>query len=316
MTWSKAEKKEYMKQKKAANKVAWYENLKAGMESNNVPWRKQWKGGSVMPMNVVSKKHYKGGNIVSLWFWAMGNGYTDMRFGTRNQLKKLGMSIKGLKNGEGCLVKFFKQSTYTTKDKKTDEEVTRTGYITNWWEVFCVEQCEDYEAPKTSPETMIVTSQSDMMKHFNAFVETQGIDLKRQGNQAFYRLSGDLIQLPKTEDFETPLAEVATSMHEAIHSTGHPKRCERNLANKFGSAEYAFEELVAELGSLILTLSLGGEFNPHELQEEHANSQAYLKHWLKACDEQDSALDRAFSQAQAAADFVLANCSILEEVIA
>ena len=110
MTWSKKEKKEYMKQKKAANKVAWYENLKAGMESNNVPWRKQWKGGSVMPMNVVSKKHYKGGNIVSLWFWAMGNGYTDMRFGTRNQLKKLGMSIKGLKNGEGCLIKFFKES--------------------------------------------------------------------------------------------------------------------------------------------------------------------------------------------------------------
>ena len=111
---------------------------------------------------------------------------------------------------------------------------------------------------------MSVTPESDMMESFYGYVDSQDtLTLERQGSRAFYRLSGDLIRLPAHADFETQLGEVMTAMHEAVHSTGHPKRAERNLASKFGSPEYAYEELVAELGALIVTLSLGGEFNPY-----------------------------------------------------
>ena len=53
----------------------------------------------------------------------------------------------------------------------------------------------------------------------------------------------------------------STLFHELTHSTGHESRTNRiktNL-NKFGShtTEYAFEELVAEIGSILL----GHEFN-------------------------------------------------------
>ena len=317
MAWSKDKKKAYGKAKSEASKVTWYENLAAGIKDNNIPWRKPWKGGATMPRNLKSKKPYRGGNIVALWFWGLGRGYTDLRFATRKQLIEKGYNIKGLKNGEGCMIKFAKTSTYTKEDKETGEETVRSGFVTRWYEVFCVEQCEDYEAPDVKDENLSVTPESDMMQSFYAYVDSQqSLKLERQGSQAFYRLSGDLIRIPKHEDFETQLGEVMTAMHEAVHSTGHPNRAERNLSSKFGSPEYAFEELVAELGALIVTLTLGGEFNPHVLQEEHANSQAYLKHWLDACKNQDSALDKAFSQAQAAADFILNNCSIEEEVIA
>ena len=86
MTWSKDKKKAYGKAKSEASKTTWYENLAAGIRDNNIPWRKPWKGGATMPRNLKSKKPYRGGNIVALWFWGLGRGYTDLRFATRKQL--------------------------------------------------------------------------------------------------------------------------------------------------------------------------------------------------------------------------------------
>jgi antirestriction protein ArdC len=101
------------------------------------------------------------------------------------------------------------------------------------------------------------------------------------------------------------MGEVMTAIHEAVHSTGYATRLNRNLKSHFGSAEYAYEELIAELGSLIVTLTLGGEFKPDLVAEENANNVAYLQSWLKACKDKDKALNKAFGDAQKAADYIL-----------
>lgn len=44
----------------------------------------------------------------------------------------------------------------------------------------------------------------------------------------------------------------ATWGHKAIHSSGHVPRLKRDLSGAFGSRSDAPEELVAELGSLLL----------------------------------------------------------------
>ena len=129
--------------------------------------------------------------------------------------------------------------------------------------------------------------------------------MKRKGNRAFYTSKDDDIVLPPHEAFTDTLGEVMTAMHEGVHSTGYSTRLNRALGNKFGSPEYAFEELIAEMGALIVTLSLGGEFKPNAVMEENANNVAYLQSWLKACNEQDRALDKAFSDAQKSADYML-----------
>lgn len=313
MTWTKDKKKAYGKAKSAASKDRWYENIAAGISENNIPWRKPWKGGMSMPSNLKSKKPYRGGNVVSLWFRGLSEGWTDMRFGTRKQLIEAGYSIKGLSNDEGTDIKYFKTGKYE-KENKDGEMESKTSYLTRWYNVFCVEQCEDYEKPEQ--KDMTTTPEHSMMEYFQSYVSSQEtLTLERKGGRAFYRLKEDLIRLPTHEDFETPLGEVMTAMHEAAHSTGHPNREERSLSNKFGSPAYAFEELIAELTSLLTVLSLGGEFNPHCVEEEHANSQAYLKHWLKSCEEQDGALDKAFSQAQKASDFMLQYMSKEEEKV-
>ena len=123
----------------------------------------------------------------------------------------------------------------------------------------------------------------------------------------------DEIVMPPHESFISPIGEVMTAFHEAIHSTGHVKRVERPLKSKFGSPEYAFEELIAEMGQLIVTLTLGGEFKPDAVVEDNANSQAYLKSWLAACKDKDKALSQAFSSAQNAADYIINSIQKEEE---
>ena len=311
MAMSKAQKRNYAKTKDDEARAKWFDNLAKGIEGDALPWRKPWKpsstGTSCMPINFASKRAYRGGNVVSLWIAGMTNDWNDLRFGTRKQLMDAGYSIKGLTNDKGTTVQLFKPTVWETKNDDGEIE-KKKSYVIRWFTVFCVEQCEDYVAPMPDEtEEVEVMPESEMMELFRQYVDSQSsLSLKRGGGQAFYSSGDDHIQLPPHESFTDPVGEVMTAMHEASHSTGYSTRLNRKLGNGFGSQEYAYEELIAELSSLIVTLTLGGEFKPGLVAEENANSVAYLQSWLKACKEQDKALNKAFSDAQKSADYILA----------
>ena len=147
---SRQQKKAYGKQKSEEMSERWFKTIADGIENNNMPWRKPWTGGaSGMPHNIKSKKEYRGGNIMGLWFTSMAEGWTDMRFGTRKQLIEAGLSIKGLSSGTGIPIRYFKRNTYEKENEKGEIEI-RNGYLTRWYEVWCVEQCEDYVATSRS----------------------------------------------------------------------------------------------------------------------------------------------------------------------
>jgi len=299
------QKKQYAKMKKETANDEWFKKLESAIQGENLAWRKPWKGGkSSMPSNLVSKKSYRGGNLVMLWIEAMTNGWTDLRFATRKQLMAKKMSIKGLKNGTGVSIKFFKPTKYTKKNDEGEEE-EHYGRTLRFYEVFCVEQCEDYVAPVVENAEEIIPT-SEMMEHMDEYVASQvNLDYSRGGDRAYYSPEHDKIVLPPHDSFADSMGEVMTAIHEAVHSTGYATRLNRNLKSRFGSAEYAYEELIAELGSLIVTLTLGGEFKPDLVAEENANNVAYLQSWLKACKDKDKALNKAFGDAQKAADYIL-----------
>jgi antirestriction protein ArdC len=307
MAYTAEQKREYSRQKKEDHRTEWLATIEQGIMNNDVPWRKPWKGGaySGLPKNIKSKKAYRGSNTITLMLDAMFNGYSDMRWGTRKQLIEKGLSIKGLTSDTGTHIVFFKRSTYTKKNDDGEDE-TKASYVSRWYEVWNVEQCDDYEAPKVDDTPVEAVPESEMMALFHTYVDSQdSLTLKRAGGRAFYRQSGDLIQLPKHDDFTTSLGEVMTAFHEAGHSTGHGTRLGRSLGNGFGSTAYAFEELIAEMASMFVTLTLGGDFDPTLVQEEHANSLSYLKNWLDACQDSGKAISLAFHQAQEAADYIL-----------
>lgn len=306
------QKRAYGKQKGDEMQERWFDAIADAIADERIPWRKPWKGGTFrFPTNLRSKKTYRGGNLVSLLCSAVEHGFTDLRFATRKQLIEAGYSIKGLKNGSGFPIRYVKQGSYE-KENDNGEMELRSSWLVRFYEVWCVEQCEGYEAPAVQHTE--ATPTHEMMAHFNTYVESQpSLKLQRGGDRAFYRLSQDLIQLPEHAAFTDSLGEVMTAFHEAGHSTGHPNRVERPLGNGFGSAAYAFEELVAEFSAMLTVVSLGGDYDPSLVMEENANSVAYLQSWLKACDDRDKDLTAAFAKAQEASDFILATIMEGEE---
>ena len=87
--------------------------------------------------------------------------------------------------------------------------------------------------------------------------------------------------------------------HELSHWTGHASRLGRDLKNRFGTAAYAAEELVAELSSAMLGAELG-------LPVRHLDSHAsYIEHWLKLLRDDDRAILTAAAKAEEASSLLL-----------
>lgn len=114
---------------------------------------------------------------------------------------------------------------------------------------------------------------------------------------AAYSPLRDRIVLPCPEQFESQDHYWATAYHELVHWTGHESRLNREFGTR-GSPEYAFEELVAEMGSAFLCAHLGlvGDLRHPE----------YLAHWVQRLRSDKRAVVRAATIAQKAMDFILA----------
>lgn len=98
----------------------------------------------------------------------------------------------------------------------------------------------------------------------------------------------------------------ATAFHELAHSTGHPKRLNRNIQNNpFGSEAYAYEELVAEISSCFLG------FNTPQTQEHIDNHKAYIQSWIQAISKKPETLINAIKDADKAADYMEAYAHII-----
>lgn len=94
----------------------------------------------------------------------------------------------------------------------------------------------------------------------------------------------DEIWLPERHLFADAANFYATGLHELTHWSGAKSRLNREMKGKFGSEGYAFEELIAELGSAFLMADLGVA---GEVQHE-----SYIASWLKSLkdDNPDSTL--------------------------
>ncbi len=83
-----------------------------------------------------------------------------------------------------------------------------------------------------------------------------------------------------------------------VHSTG--KELNRDISNNFGSEKYAKEELVAELGAMMLQGKLG-----IKLEDTHIdNHGAYLQSWIKVLKNDFNELFKASIEAEKASELL------------
>ena len=137
------------------------------------------------------------------------------------------------------------------------------------------------------------------MEHAEAFFSTTGAVIHHGGNQAYYAINPDHIQMPPFESFKDAESYYATLAHEVTHWTRHPSRLDRDLGRKrWGDEGYAREELVAELGSAFLSADLG--LTP-AIREDHSS---YIDSWLKVLKKDKRAIFQASAHAQRAVDYL------------
>lgn len=270
------------------------------LEKGVRPWRKPWSASHMEGRVALPLRHngipYRGVNILSLWMAALAKGYSAPIWMTFKQAVDLGGGVR--KGEKGSLTVYADSITRTETSAQSGEETQHEIHYMKGYTVFNVEQIDGLPgqyysrpAPKFEPLPRIA--------HAEAFFAATRADIRNGGNDAYYAIGADYIQMPPFDAFETPEAYYASLAHECTHWTRHPSRLDRNFGQKrHGDDGYATEELVAELGAAFLCASL--ELSP-ELRTGHAS---YIDHWLTALKADKRAIFSAASHAQRAADFL------------
>lgn len=271
----------------------------AALESGTAPWLRPWRdskaGSMTEPYNAATGRPYNGINLLIL-----GSApYADLGWMTYKQAQELGGNVK--RGEHGTMVIFWKFDA--VKDDETGK--VKTVPFARGYTVFNVEQCENLPVEKLKRPTMPTPGDTDM----NALATRVGARVRHGGTRAFYTTAGDFVQMPSVEAFKSVEGYQATLAHELTHWTGHKSRCNREFGKRFGDSAYAFEELVAEIGSAFLCAR-------HGIALESLQHPSYVASWLKVLKDDKRAIFTASSKAKEAAGFLMAEHEEAEEPVA
>jgi len=264
------------------------EAIESGAADYQMPWHISGASSS-LPVNAISRKPYRGVNVLCLWAQATETGYPSNVWATFNQWKELGATVR--KGEKATSIVFWK---FWTEEDDAEED-NRPHCMARAYHVFNAAQVDGYSLPKVP-----VLPEVDRIASAESFFTTIGATIKEQGNRAFYRPSTDEIIMPPFQQFRSAEHFYSTLAHEVTHWTAKPERCNRSeaLSTRFGSEAYAVEELVAELGSAFLSADLGLMLDP---RSDHAG---YIENWLAVLKKDHRAIFTAAAKAQSAVDWL------------
>jgi antirestriction protein ArdC len=270
----------------------------ASLEQGVPPWLKPWSvaapGNAVRPLR-ANGQPYRGINVLMLWGAAADRGYACPVWMTFKQALELGGCVR--KGEHGSLVVYASTFTRTETNDNTGEEAERDIPFLKGYTVFNVEQIDGLPERFLAPAPALPAG-LERIERAEAFAAATGAVIRHGGNRAFFSPSGDFVQMPPLQAFRDGESYYAVLAHELTHWTGHKSRLDRTFGKRFGDRAYAFEELVAELGSAFLAADLALTPEP---RPDHAG---YLANWLDVLKADKRAIFTAASHAQRAADFL------------
>lgn len=278
------------------------EDLIKKLEQGTAPWQKPWDASNipVLPYNPTTGNNYKGLNIFAL----MMEGRNDPRWMTFKQADVNKWSVK--KGEKGTLINFYKfDEQKALRDEAGNPKLDEQGkqkYITVKRENPIITAAWVFNAEQINgiPE-LVREVPADKWKAIDAvenIITNSGAEVKNDlGDKAFYTPVHDYIQMPVKDQFSDPGLYYATLLHELGHWTGHKERLDRSIINKFGTVDYAKEELRAEIGSLMLGTDLQIGHDP----ERHAS---YVANWIQVLKNDSFEIHRAAADAQKIFDYV------------
>ena len=298
-------------------------DLIALMEAGQAPWRRPWRDGSGPHVNLITGRPYRGSNPVlltlglhlrgsSLPYWCGWGEARRLDLAPRRGSRGV-MILRPLRWEPGA-----EEATAGDGGSGTSAQPPRQGIRFRPMVVFnAADLVGDAQASRglskriagcRAQAQVLGRGESERLTAAAATLAAWPVPMLEGGDRACYRPELDRIELPDRGSFHAAAARLATWAHEAIHSTGHPSRLARDLAGAFGSAAYAREELVAELGAVLLGERLA-------IGSDTANHAAYLRHWCELLRQDSRLLLQVLGDARRAADLIAPEAPISPEVL-
>jgi antirestriction protein ArdC len=265
----------------------------AELEAGAAPWIKPWSAtaGANTPCNAVTGRPYSGCNVILLWL-ARGRGWPSPRFLTFKQAIEAGGNVR--KGEHGTKVYFVKQLRVTDRDGEGGGE--KLVPMMREYTVFNVAQCENLPESITFGKPMRIRNPDTRDELADDFLRSTGADIREGHGEAFFVPSQDFISMPAFAAFKGADEFYNVAFHELTHWTGHKSRLDRDLRNRFGSRDYAGEELVAELGAAFLSAEFGFDGD--------VRNAGYIANWIELLKADKRAFFTACSKASKAADYL------------
>jgi len=141
------------------------------------------------------------------------------------------------------------------------------------------------------------------IKEAENFFNSVGAEIVTQNLTPCFIPTENKIAIPQMSQFKNEQMYYAVLGHEHVHWTGHKLRLDRDFSGRMnGNSEqkksYAFEELIAEIGSSFLMPSLGLE---SLIDDNHA---PYIAGYLQVLANDERAIFKAAASAQRAVDLL------------
>ena len=278
------------------------------MQQGVAPWRKPWDGsGGGHHCNLISGHRYRGSNPIlltlgmhirgsALPFWC---GYVEA--------KGLGISPKKGSKAAMILRLQLHQQAKELEAGQREQADGAEGASSSWvsYKPVPVFNAADLEGPgiaeliaaRQEAAGQQARPEPERLAAAEAVISAWPVPVSFGGDRAFYLPQLDRIQLPERASFQSASAFYATWAHEQVHSTGHSSRLKRDLGGAFGKPRYAREELVAELGAVLLgdRLEIGSELQSHA---------AYLEHWIALLQAEPQVLFQVLGEARQAVELI------------
>ena len=279
--------------------------MAAAIENEPGNWTRSWNTlGAAIPHNPVSKAVYSGINRFVLGVAAIELDHPTGAWATYRQWQSKECQVRRGTHGVH-IVRAFEYRC--CKDPDCDRG-SDCGRRSRWGlrahTVFNAAQV-DGDVPRDERFSADVAAPEWDHAAITEMFGALGATWQHGGNRAYYSLTTDEIHTPVPEAFHSAGGYASTVAHEHVHWTGHTSRLSRPY---FQSTEAAIaqgararEELVAELGAVVVCNSLGLE---HEPVDNHA---AYLAHWAShlRSDDGPALVFAASAAATKAATFVV-----------
>jgi antirestriction protein ArdC len=266
------------------NKIV--EAIEKGLDDFQMPWHRK----SHMPRNGITGTEYAGINVLILWAASIEHSYDKALWATYRQWNEINAQVK---KGEKSTSIIFYQKL------ENEDDADKPNFVLRSYSVFNVSQVlgvEDNITPSSSPRRK---------DDIDAWISSTGVHIVHGGDMACYVPKADLIRMPHLTSFigtncSSPIDSYYSILfHELTHWSGHESRLKRDLTNRFGSQNYAIEELIAEFGSAFLCARIGLS------QEPRADHAKYIQSWLKALKSDHKALFICASKAKIACEYLL-----------